>query len=137
MQRALQVAADILSRILCSPQRNNKHFFKESVAFFSVQSLLYSSLRLMLLNVLPNNLPIPHEVPLNCVLIHGRIQINVFIQKNVDHIHNYVQKSFLNAWKVCKYGVFSGTYFPAFGLNPMIFLSYILSRIMLSFFLIF
>ena len=36
-------------------------------------------------------------------------------------MQNYVQKSFSTERKVSKYGVFSGPYFPAFGLNTEIY----------------
>ena len=41
--------------------------------------------------------------------------------KNIDQVHNYMQKSFSIAWKVSKYGVFSDSYFPAIGLNTEIY----------------
>ena len=97
-------------------KKKTKYFF--SPAF----TVLVSSLWLTLLNLLLNNLPLSLEGPLNCICAHANIRENVFIQKNIDHIHNYVQKSFSTAWKVSKYRVFSGPYFPAFGLNTEIYL---------------
>ena len=42
------------------------------------------------------NLPISHQGPLNCISTHVSIKVNVFIPKNIYHIHNYVQKSMTN-----------------------------------------
>ena len=85
----------------------NTFFFKKSI--FSVQPLrLVSSLWLTLLNLLLNSLPISIEGPLNCIWAHGTIKVNVFIQKNIDHIYNYVQKSFSTAEKCPNTEFFSG-----------------------------
>ena len=51
------------------------HFF--SPAF----TQLISSLRLSLFNLLLHNLRISLKGPSNCVYTHGRIKVNVFIQK--------------------------------------------------------
>ena len=45
------------------------------------------------------NLLICLEGLLNCICTHVSIKVNVFIQKNVYHIHNYVHKSMKN-WKL-------------------------------------
>ena len=75
----------------------------------------------MLLNLFFNNLAISVEGPLNFICTHGTTKVNVFIQKLIDNIQNYLQKSFSTAQKVSKYGVFSGPYFTAFGLITEIY----------------
>ena len=57
----------------------------------------------MLLKELPNNLPSSLEGPLNCICTHASIKVNVFIQNNVYHIHNYVHKSMVNCLFPHKY----------------------------------
>ena len=96
-------------------KKRTKYFF--SPAF----TLLISRFRLTLLNLFFNNLPISVEGPLNCICTHGTTKVNIFIQKHIDNIQNYVQKFFSTAQKVSKYGVFSGPYFAAFGLNTDIY----------------
>ena len=82
-------------------------------------------MRLALLNLFLNSLPVSLERPLNCICTYGRIKVNVFMEKNVDHIHNYVQKSFSTAWKVSTCEVLSGSYFPAIGLNTVTYSVYL------------
>ena len=50
----------------------------------------------MLLKQLLNNLSICLEGFLNCICTHVGIKVNVFIQKNTYHIHNYVHKCMEN-----------------------------------------
>ena len=51
----------------------------------------------MLLKQLLNNLPFSLDGPLTC-FTHGSIRVNVFIEKNIYYIYNYVHK----LWKtVC------------------------------------
>ena len=57
---------------------------------------LFSSLSLTLLNRLLNSLSISFERPLNCICTYVGIKVNLFIQKSIDYIHNYVQKSVEN-----------------------------------------
>ena len=45
----------------------------------------------MLLKQLHNNLPFSYDGPWNC-FTHGSIKVNVFIQKNIYYIYNYVHK---------------------------------------------
>ena len=124
MHPALKVTVDVLLRVLCVNCKETNTFFRKA-KYFLIPSftLLISSFRLTLLNVFFNNLPISLQGPLNCICTRGTIKVNVFLQKSIDHIRNYVQKSFFTAWKVTKYRVFSGLYFPGFGLNTEIFYS--------------
>ena len=71
----------------------------------------------MLLKQLLNNLPICLEGLSSCICTHFSIKVNVFIQKNAYHIHNYVHKSMENCLFRDKYS----------------FSSYVLSPILLSF----
>ena len=71
----------------------------------------------MLLKQLLNNLLVCLEGVLNGICTHVCIKVNVFIQKNAYHIHNYVHNSMENCLFRDKYS----------------FSSYVLSRILLSF----
>ena len=43
-----------------------------------------------------NNLPTAPEGPLNCICTHVSIKVNMFIQKKIDHVYSYLQKSMKN-----------------------------------------
>ena len=46
----------------------------------------------MLLKKLLNNLHTSLDGPWNCIFAHVSIKVNVFIQKNIYYIYNYVHK---------------------------------------------
>ena len=83
----------IMYSVLTGKKTISPSFKKNKVIFFSPVFTF-----LIYLKIVSHvaNLPISHQGPLNCISTHVSIKVNVFIPKNIYHIHNYVQKSMTN-----------------------------------------
>ena len=78
--------------LFCINQKETiKNSLKKQHIYFSqsLRFLTYFKFEL-LLTLWLNNVPFSLEGPLNCIYTHVTIKVNVLIQNNIYHIHNYV-----------------------------------------------